>query len=118
MRDAGEGETYTGKRVTVMGLGAFGGGVGAARFLAERGAHVTVTDLKPPEELRDSLAALQGLPIACHLDGHLESDFTEADLVVVNPAVPPTSRFLAIAAMGRNRKKPCAASWVSKGSLS
>ena len=33
------------KRVTVMGLGRFGGGVGVARWLAGQGARVLVTDL-------------------------------------------------------------------------
>ena len=37
---------FVGKRVTVMGLGTRGGGVGVARFLAEQGAIVTVTDGK------------------------------------------------------------------------
>ena len=36
-----------GQRVTVMGLGLFGGGVGAVRFLVREGAVVTVTDLRP-----------------------------------------------------------------------
>ena len=35
-----------GTRVTVMGLGTFGGGVGATRFLAGCGARVIVTDLR------------------------------------------------------------------------
>ena len=39
------------KRVTVMGLGSFGGGIGAVRYLAERGAQITVTDLKPAQDL-------------------------------------------------------------------
>ena len=34
-------------RVTVMGLGNFGGGVAVVRFMVQRGAQVTVTDLKP-----------------------------------------------------------------------
>ena len=37
--------------VTVMGLGHFGGGVGAARWLAEQGAAVTITDLATDDEL-------------------------------------------------------------------
>jgi UDP-N-acetylmuramoylalanine--D-glutamate ligase len=36
-----------GRRVTVMGLGLFGGGVGVTRFLVRRGAAGNVTDLKP-----------------------------------------------------------------------
>ena len=37
---------WVGKRVTVMGLGTRAGGVGVARYLAEAGAIVTVTDLR------------------------------------------------------------------------
>lgn len=81
-----------------MGLGRFGGGVGAARFLAERGAVVTVTDLLPEAELAESLAELDGCRIECrHLGGHREEDFVAADIVVVNPAVPRNNPFLKLA---------------------
>jgi len=86
-----------GKAVTIMGLGLFGGGVGAARALARRGARVTVTDLKSADALAPSLEALEGLPVALHLGGHAPADFTGADVLVVNPGVPPTSPYLAMA---------------------
>ncbi len=86
-----------GRRVTVMGLGLFGGGAGIARFLAGRGARVTVTDLKAEGDLRESVDALRGLPVEFRLGGHDERDFREADLVVVNPAVPATSPWLRLA---------------------
>lgn len=89
---------YRDLRATVMGLGRFGGGVGATRFLATRGARVTVTDLAGEEELADSLAAIADVPVAAvHLGGHRESDFRDADLVVVNPAVPIDHPLLAVA---------------------
>ena len=53
---------YRGRRALVMGLGVHGGGVGVARFLAERGAQVTVTDLSPAEQLTASLDVLGGPP--------------------------------------------------------
>ena len=84
-----------GKRITVMGLGLLGGGVGVTRFLARQGADVTVTDLKDAETLAESVAKLDGLPVAFRLGGHVDADFTNADLVVVNPAVPDGSPFLA-----------------------
>ena len=34
--------TWQQQRVTVMGLGTFGGGVGLTRYLVQQGAHVTV----------------------------------------------------------------------------
>ena len=87
-----------GRRVTVMGLGRFGGGGGAARFLIERGARVTLTDLQTEDELHESLVQLAPCsPAAIHLGGHREADFRDTDLIVVNPAVPPDNRFLQIA---------------------
>ena len=43
-----------GKRVVIMGLGRFGGGVGAARFCAKQGAHTLVTDLLDERALAES----------------------------------------------------------------
>lgn len=90
---------FHGCRVTVMGLGHFGGGVAAARWLARQGAAVTVTDLADEKTLADALAGLADVPIAaCHLGGHWQDDFRNADLVVVNPAVRPGNPFVRIAA--------------------
>ena len=88
---------YTGRNVLVMGLGLHGGGVGIARFLASRGASVTVTDLRSEQELRPSVNALAELPIRFVLGEHRESDFRQVDLVVRNPAVPLDSPYLATA---------------------
>ena len=85
------------KRVTIMGLGSFGGGVGLARYLAMQGARVTVTDLQTADKLSNSLKALAGLPICFVLGEHRDADFTDADVVFVNPAVPLTSRYLDLA---------------------
>jgi len=85
------------RRVTVMGLGRFGGGLGAARWFTRRGATVTVTDLAPPEALAESVRALEGLDIRFVLGEHREEDFSRAGLVVVNPAVRPDSPYLKVA---------------------
>ncbi len=79
---------YQGKRVTVMGLGTRAGGLGVARFFAEQGAIVTVTDGKSEAELAESLAELRDYPIEFALGGHQDRHFTPegADLVVRNPA--------------------------------
>ncbi len=88
-----------GRRVTVMGLGRHGGGVNAARRLAERGAVVTVTDLADEAALADSLAELRDTPIAHYrLGGHCDEDFRLAEFVVVNPAVKPGNPWIDIAA--------------------
>ncbi|MFW6108460.1 MAG: UDP-N-acetylmuramoyl-L-alanine--D-glutamate ligase [bacterium] len=92
---------WAGKRVTVMGLGRLGGGVGVARFLVQQGAVVTVTDLKGEGDLAESVARLDGLPVTFHLGDHRAEDFADADAVVVNPAVPDGSPFLATARAAR-----------------
>ncbi len=90
---------YRGQRVTVMGLGTRGGGLGVARYLAEAGAIVTVTDGKRAEELVEPIRALADLPIRYVLGGHHDADFTAdgADVVVRNPGVRRDSRYLALA---------------------
>ncbi len=89
---------FTNQRVTVMGLGSFGGGLGAVRYLVERGARVTVTDLRSDTELAESLGQLQAAPPhVLHLGRHEPADFTETDLVVVSPAVPQDNPFLHMA---------------------
>ncbi len=87
---------FNGRRVTVMGLGRFGGGVGVARFLLAQGAKVVVTDLGTEDDLADSVAAV-GAGATFRLGGHQDSDFTDTDLVVVNPAVKPGDQFLDLA---------------------
>jgi UDP-N-acetylmuramoylalanine--D-glutamate ligase len=90
-------QSFGGKRVTVMGLGRFGGGVGVTRWLARQGARVLVTDRLSADRLSASLAQLAGLDVELRLGGHHEDDFRHADLVVVNPAVPDSSPFLQAA---------------------
>jgi len=80
-------------RVTVMGLGHFGGGAGVTRWLVQtRHCDVLLTDLAPAEQLADSLESIRDLVDAgrvhLRLGGHDERDFTESSLVVANPAVP------------------------------
>jgi UDP-N-acetylmuramoylalanine--D-glutamate ligase len=87
-----------GRRVTVLGLGLFGGGLGVTRFLVRQGAAVTVTDAKSETDLRESVEQLRGLPgVTLRLGGHDERDFRDADLVIVNPAVPETHSMLRLA---------------------
>lgn len=92
---------FKNKKITVMGLGLFGGGVGVAQFLARQGANVTVTDLRNTAELSSSMKQLEGLPISYKLGGHSEEDFINADIVIVNPAVPKNSKFIQIARNNR-----------------
>lgn len=85
------------QRILIMGLGLFGGGVGAARFWAKLGSRVTVTDKKTAEILAPSIAELEGLNLTYRLGGHDKADFRDCDLVVVNPAVKPDDEYLCAA---------------------
>ncbi len=91
-------EKLRGKRITVMGLGRFGGAVGLIRFLARHGIAVTVTDTASPQDLTASLHAIAGMPgVTTRLGEHRDEDFTECDVLFVNPAVQPANRFLGLA---------------------
>ncbi|HLQ30577.1 MAG TPA: hypothetical protein VK140_15195, partial [Ktedonobacteraceae bacterium] len=74
-----------GKRVLVMGLGLQGSGMAAARYAAQQGAIVRVTDMKSPEILAPSVRSLAGLPIEFVLGTHRNEDFEWADMVIRNP---------------------------------
>src|SRR3954467_5087807 len=86
-----------GKRVTVFGLGHFGGGINVSKWLAQQGAHVLVTDKETRQQLAGSVEQLAGLPIEYRLGDHRVEDFTSADLVVISPAIPPTNEYLLAA---------------------
>ncbi len=86
-----------GKRVTVAGLGHFGGGIAVSKWLVEQGAKVLVTDLESAEKLAHSVEQLAGLPIEYRLGEHRVGDFSDADWVVTSPAVKPTSEYLTAA---------------------
>jgi UDP-N-acetylmuramoylalanine--D-glutamate ligase len=90
-------DSLSGKRVTVAGLGRFGGGIAVARWLCGQGARVLVTDREPAEKLADSLKQLEGLPIELVLGRQRESDFSSTDLVVASPAIAPHNPFLEAA---------------------
>jgi UDP-N-acetylmuramoylalanine--D-glutamate ligase len=86
-----------GKRVLVMGLGLQGSGMAAARYAAQQGALVRVTDMKPAQTLAASVQALAGLPIEFVLGEHREQDFLWAEIVIRNPGVPRSSPYLRLA---------------------
>src|SRR5205085_3971387 len=74
------------KRVLVVGLGK--SGVASALFLKRRGAKVTVSDTKTPDELREEIPLLLEEGIAVETGGHGERTFRGQDLIVVSPGVP------------------------------
>ncbi len=74
------------KKILVVGLARTGASV--ARFLAERGARVTVTDKREREAVASFTESLQGLDITFELGRHGEETFLSAELIVVSPGVP------------------------------
>jgi len=89
---------FAGKRVLIMGLGRFGGGVDAAKFVAKAGAKVIITDLASREQLSDSIKQLEEFgDIEFHLGSHDPVDFEQADIIIVNPAVPCDNEILEFA---------------------
>jgi len=84
------------KRVTVMGLGLLGRGVGDVRYLAECGADLIVTDLKSSEDLSESLSKLDAFPnIHFVLGEHRLEDFCNRDLILKAAGVPLNSQYIA-----------------------
>lgn len=79
---------YQGKKVLVVGLGLQGGGVGVAKFFAELGAKVTVTDKKNETQLADSIEKLKKYSINYSLGGHRTKDFLNSDIIFKGPGVP------------------------------
>ena len=75
-----------------MGLGQFGGGLGVTKWLLERGAQVTVTDMADERKLDGPVQTLRGLPggidVSLRLGRHDEADFRGAEVVIANAAVP------------------------------
>lgn len=90
---------FKGKKVTVMGLGLLGRGVGDAAYIAAAGAaEVIVTDRKPEIELMASVEQLRGYEnITFVLGEHRHEDFTDRDLVLVAAGVPLNSPYLETA---------------------
>ncbi|HYE23363.1 MAG TPA: UDP-N-acetylmuramoyl-L-alanine--D-glutamate ligase [Candidatus Paceibacterota bacterium] len=87
-----------GKRITVMGLGLLGRGVGDAEFLAEQGAELIVTDLKSAEELAPSVERLSKFSnITLVLGEHRTEDFLNRDYILKAAGVPLDSPYIQTA---------------------
>jgi len=86
---------FAGKRITLMGLGLLGRGVGDARYLASCGAELIVTDLKSEADLASSLEALKEFPnITYTLGRHELADFRNRDLVLMAQKAPADSPYI------------------------
>ena len=77
---------WHGKRIVILGLARQG--VALARYLAEQGARVIVSDAKPAEQLTDARQALRDLTIEYALGGHPPTLLDGADLLCLSGGVP------------------------------
>lgn len=68
-----------------------------ARYAAEHGARLRITDLRTADQLQPALTELAGIDAEFVLGEHRAEDLEWADLVVRNPGVPPSSRWLRLA---------------------
>lgn len=86
---------FKGKKITILGLGLLGKGLGDAVFLAECGAEVTVTDLKSAEVLTPSVALLRKYKnVRLVLGEHRMSDFEDCDMILKAQGVALDSPFI------------------------
>src|SRR3989338_8776930 len=94
----GYADDFKNKRISVLGLGLLGRGVGDIEFLATCGAEVLVTDKKSEAELAGSVAKLKKYPnVTFKLGGHDAEDFKHCDMVLKAAGVPLDSPEIAAA---------------------
>ena len=89
---------FEGKKITVLGLGLLGRGVGDVEFLAKCGAQILVTDRKNETELAESVEKLKQYPnVSFKLGGHDEKDFINCDIVIKGAKTPLDSPYISAA---------------------
>src|SRR3989344_1971829 len=89
---------FKGKRITILGLGLLGRGVGDVAFLAKCGAKVLVTDKKNGSELAASVEKLKHYSnVQFKLGGHGPEDFKHCDMVLKAAGVRLDSPEVAVA---------------------
>ncbi len=94
-------EMWAGKQILILGLARQG--TALARFLAQAGAKVTVSDLRGEAALADRLAELADLPIRYVLGEHPFSLLDGTDLLCLSGGVPLN---IPIVAEARQRDIP------------
>src|SRR5208337_108363 len=85
------------KKVLVVGLARTG--VALCRFLAAKGARVTVTDQAPPQALEEARREIAGLGVTEALGTALKKKpaWRDSDLIILSPGVPPELAWLQAA---------------------
>jgi UDP-N-acetylmuramoylalanine--D-glutamate ligase len=86
------------KKITVMGIGVLGRGVGDIKFLASCGADIIATDLKSKEKLKKSLRHLSKYKnISYTLDEHKVQDFKKRDFILKGSGVSLDNKYIETA---------------------
>jgi len=95
-------EYFKGRKVTMLGLGLLGRGLNDAKFLAECGADLIITDLKKAEDLAPTLKKLEKYKkpskgragIKYVLGEHRLEDFKNRDFILKAAGVPLDSPYI------------------------
>lgn len=111
---------FKGKKITILGLGLLGRGIGDVIFLAKEGADLIVTDLKTKEDLADSLKKIKKelgetlfKKIKFVLGEHKLGDFRKRDFILKAAGVPLDSPFV-VEARKNNIPIKMDASWLAE----
>ncbi len=83
------------RKVTVVGFGK--SGVSSAKLLADRGAEVTVTDIKSEEELEEEIRGLGNRKVKLELGNDGRAAVRDAEMVVKSPGVPQDAPAIRLA---------------------
>lgn len=81
---------FAGRSVLVLGFAR--SGIALARFMVDQGAHVTIYDVRPEQELGSAIAALEGRAVRLLLGPHIDPAEALGDqqLVCTSPSVSST----------------------------
>jgi UDP-N-acetylmuramoylalanine--D-glutamate ligase len=74
-----------GKKVLVVGLAKTG--VATARFLREKGARISATEMRRSEEMKETAREMAEMDLTVEWGGHQAETFRKQDLIVVSPGV-------------------------------
>ncbi len=85
------------KKITVMGLGLLGRGIGDVKFLAQKGAQLIVTDLKTKKQLQKAVNQVKNLKVKLVLGRHNKEDFKNRDYILKAAGVPLNSPYIKTA---------------------
>jgi UDP-N-acetylmuramoylalanine--D-glutamate ligase len=82
----------SGKSILVIGLGKTG--IASARFLAGKGANVSITDEKPLTELKGAIRELGNAYVNLEFRKYDPVSLSRVDLIIPSPGVPPSNILL------------------------